>query len=634
MTIDADPVRTSGTQPSDGDAYEPLPQQEQFYRAPARFGSIPVEAEPKGWDRHQRFEKHYPRISLPTQIIERVSLGHDAPHEPNRLIWGDNLHVMRQIPSNSIDLIYIDPPFFSGRQYNVIWGDNNELRSFDDIWEGGMDGYLIWLNARLYEMKRLLKPTGSIYIHCDWHASHYIKVEMDKLFGYDNFVNEISWCYEDVGGKATNYFKRKHDVILMYQISKNREFHLQRKGLSESTIKRYSKYFDRNGQITYRNLKDSNPGVFRKLKGIPDDLDRVWLDVREGAPLNDWWSDISTIKRGFDESIGYPTQKPETLIERIIRASSNAGDTVADFFVGGGTTADVAQRLGRRWIACDQSRVAVAVTAERLKHQAVTRGLQETPISDFTVEQWGIYEAERLSQMPIEQFREFVLRTYGATRIGDPSDGPKIHGWHNQLPVWVGEPHLDSQATAGDVSDFANAIRRTPQYRQANLRDGVMLAWGFGRDAAVAAEQLRRLESVDINFVKLAQVRIGDDGFREHIVGRSTDKADYSEFLTFVQPPELAVVFRTLGGSAVTFDAGDSAVVNAGAVIINVQWDFNYDGRRFTATPGYSLQRDQQKKPRLQVTHKFDRAGKFRVACRVQDSRGGEAMWDGDVEVK
>jgi len=100
--------------------------------------------------------------------------------EPNRLFWGDNLHVMRQLPSQSIDLIYIDPPFFSGRQYNVIFGDQNELRSFSDIWEGGMPGYLIWLNARLYEMKRLLKKTGSIYVHCDWHASHYIKVEMDN----------------------------------------------------------------------------------------------------------------------------------------------------------------------------------------------------------------------------------------------------------------------------------------------------------------------------------------------------------------------------------------------------------------------------------------------------------------------
>ena len=168
-----------------------LPEQERHYRPPARFGHAPVAREPLGWDpRRPGFRNHYPDVRLPTQIVERVSLG--APEEEaNRLVWGDCLHAMRTLPSESVDLVYIDPPFFSNRVYNVIWGDEHEERSFSDIWEGGLDGYLIWLNARLYEMKRLLKPTGSIYVHCDWHASHYIKVEMDKIFGHDNFQNEI-----------------------------------------------------------------------------------------------------------------------------------------------------------------------------------------------------------------------------------------------------------------------------------------------------------------------------------------------------------------------------------------------------------------------------------------------------------
>lgn len=153
------------------EALDALPAQEKFWEPPKRFGSVPVEKEPLGWDRRKGFRKLFPQVMLPTQVVERVSFGHPEL-EPNRLFWGDNLHVMRQLPSESIDLIYIDPPFFSGRQYNVIFGDQNELRSFSDIWEGGMPGYLIWLNARLYEMKRLLKKTGSIYVHCDWHASH------------------------------------------------------------------------------------------------------------------------------------------------------------------------------------------------------------------------------------------------------------------------------------------------------------------------------------------------------------------------------------------------------------------------------------------------------------------------------
>ncbi|GFO97753.1 DNA methylase N-4/N-6 domain-containing protein [groundwater metagenome] len=138
-----------------------LPEQTDFYKVPRRFGSIPVDDLPLGCDKKEQYYKIYPRISPPFQKVERISFGHPEL-EPNRLFFGDNLHVMRMLPSESIDLIYIDPPFFSGRNYNVIFGDANEVRSFTDIWEDGMPGYLMWLNARLLEMKRLLKPTGSI----------------------------------------------------------------------------------------------------------------------------------------------------------------------------------------------------------------------------------------------------------------------------------------------------------------------------------------------------------------------------------------------------------------------------------------------------------------------------------------
>ncbi len=277
----------------------------------------------------------------------------------------------------------------------------------------------------------------------------------------------------------------------------------------------------------------------------------------------------------------------------------------------------------------------MAVTSERLKEDVAKPEFSDGPGSDFTVEHWGVYEAERLSAMHADAFREFVLRSYGTTRGSSAQDDPRIHGWRNQLPVWVGEPGLDTQATAGDVLAFANAIRRTEQYREASLRDGVMLAWGFAPDAREAAGELRAREDVDLDFVKLAQVRIGEDAFREHIVGRSTDKADYSQFLTFVQPPVVSIGYRANGGRAVTFDAGDTAVVNPGATIINVQWDFDYDGSRFAATPDYSFLRDKKtKKPTTRVTYKFRRTGVFQVACRVQDSRGGEGTWTGSVEVE
>src|SRR5208282_1832099 len=207
-----------------------------------------------------KFQHAYPTIRLPFQEVQRVEFGHNKeflaanekdpklrelfPTGANRLFFGDNLHIMRQLPSNSIDLFYIDPPFFSGRNYNVIFGDKNEMRSFSDIWEGGMPGYLIWLNARLYEMKRLLKPTGSIFVHLDWHAAHYVKVEMDKIFGYDRFLSEIVW-HKNSGSIGKTSFSKRHDVILQYAKGENYYYDGKAVGdLREQEKGTFGGYFD------------------------------------------------------------------------------------------------------------------------------------------------------------------------------------------------------------------------------------------------------------------------------------------------------------------------------------------------------------------------------------------------------
>ena len=582
-----------------------LPQQEEFYRPPARFGHVPVPRTPLGWEPKNRgFRNHYPVVNLPTQIVDRVSFG--APDlEPNRLIWGDNLHVMRQLPSESVDLIYIDPPFFSNRVYNVIWGDEHEERSFSDIWEGGLDGYLIWLNARLYEIKRLLKPTGSIYVHCDWHACHYIKIEMDKIFGYENFRNEIVWSYR-TGGVSKRHWPRKHDILHFY-VNSNSYAH----------------------NPTQERIFYDKPFFTEEV----DEGGRYFADVY----VRDSWDDIKPIINVSQERVGYPTQKPEALLERIIRASSNPGDLVLDAFAGGGTTGAVAQRLGRRWIMCDQSRVAVAVTAERLKNEVRERELGGAPTPDFTIEHWGVYEARRLAEAPPDQFRDFVLACYDA-RIPSHDDG--IYGYKGQnarIPVWVGPPQLTARVTAKDVNDFAQAIFRLPRYRgEEGLRDGVMLAWGFAPDAARAAEELREREQLSLAFVRLEQVRIDSPAFRSHIESKSTERGDYSQFLTFVQPPEVSVAWRRLKPQHYEFDAGDTQPYNPGASIINVQWDFDYKPPTFRAARGEWFHRRKGKgaSPVLDAQHTFPRTGVFTVACKVQDDKGGEGMWTGRVEVE
>ena len=480
-------------------ATDRLPSQEEFFRPPVRFGSVPVEEKPLGFDAKRGYKKLFPPIMLPTQVVERVSFGHPEL-APNRLFWGDNLHVMRSLPSESIDLIYIDPPFFSGRNYNVIFGDKNELRSFADIWEGGMPGYLIWLNARLVEMKRLLNKTGSLFVHLDWHASHYVKLELDKIFGYEQFQNEVIWSYGPKATQSTSHFQRKHDAILVYSKSPTYTFNVLLKEYSYGSLAerdtRY-KFEDNDGRYRETTRRDKRGDKYRA---------KVYL--KSGVAMTDVW-DIGVLNATATERIGYPTQKPEELLHRIILSGSNAGDVVADFFLGGGTTAAVAQMLDRKWIACDQSRVAVALTADRLTKTGEQQALgSETP--DYTVEHWGVYEKERLSKTPPEGFREFVLRAYGA--VPDASE-LGIHGRKGAIPIWVGEPSLKSQVTAEHVVTFANAIKKSLRYQQDNLRDGTMLAWSFRPDALQAAAELRDREQTSLDFVKLENVRIDSPQF-------------------------------------------------------------------------------------------------------------------------
>ena len=314
----------------------------------------------------------------PAQL--RESYGEEQNGWMNKIFWGDNLQVMSHLLKEyrgKVDLIYIDPPFDSKADYKKkidIRGlgkaesdsSSFEEKQYGDIWTN--DEYLQFMYERLVLLRELLSDKGSIYLHCDWHKAGFLRCMMDEVFGSNNFINEIVWGYEDIGSRAVKYFKRKHDTIFMYQktTSEERVFNIMRKRLSESTIKRYQPYFDEDGKITYRKLKESNPGVFSKLKGIPEDLDQPWLDINNGAPLSDWWCDISALKNGFAESTGYPTQKPESLVERIIKASTNPGDLVFDCFMGSGTTQAVAMKLGRRFIGADINLGAIQTTTKRL----------------------------------------------------------------------------------------------------------------------------------------------------------------------------------------------------------------------------------------------------------------------------
>ena len=243
---------------------------------------------------------------------------------------------MKQLPTESIDLIYIDPPFNTGKQQKT-----NGI-GYNDKANGGLSGYILFMRERLFQMHRLLKSTGSIYVHLDWHAVHYIKCKMDEIFGEKNLKNEIIWHYRS-GNIAKNSFMRKHDNILFY--SKNKElanFNMQYK-------KEYYKSIYPTKKISFKGANDAEDqhGKYRISQ-----VDSVW--------------EISHVFTLSKEHLPYPTQKPLALLERIIKASSNKGDIVADFFCGSGTSLLAAKKLGRKWIGCDISPKAVEIAQKRL----------------------------------------------------------------------------------------------------------------------------------------------------------------------------------------------------------------------------------------------------------------------------
>jgi site-specific DNA-methyltransferase (adenine-specific) len=296
----------------------------------------------------------------------------------NTLYTNDNLFILSGLNSNLVDLIYLDPPFNSKRMYSAPIGSRAAGSSFKDMWtwqdvnEGYLEtlakkylaltkfiaatsvihsntmaAYLTYMAQRLVEMHRILKDTGSLYLHCDPTASHYLKVLLDEIFGRNNFRNEIVWCYTGPGSPKMKQFNRKHDIILWYSKGKNWTFN------KNSILLPYKDGTPHSGGFTEKDGGRLVPGEYTAGK-VPET----------------WWTDIALAVRSKKENTGYPTQKPLALLKRIIEASSNAGDIVMDPFCGCATTCVAAQQLDRKWIGIDIEQQAVKILIERLSDDA------------------------------------------------------------------------------------------------------------------------------------------------------------------------------------------------------------------------------------------------------------------------
>ena len=282
----------------------------------------------------------------------------------NLLFLGENQALMNSLLNtleNKISLIYIDPPFATGGDFNLKIQIGEEGKYIDDIaykdkWEEGLDSYLSFLYQRLVKMKRLLSHKGSIYVHLDWHISHYVKVILDEIFGIENFRNEIIWAYPAASAKTRRFFIRSYDTILFYSKSDNYVFN------DDPNI--YMEYSNR----VKNALKKDEQGIFYYRGGSHNGkkLSRKVYVVQEGIFPRDVWNDIPYIRANTSEYQGFSTQKPERLLKRIILASTNEKDLIADFFCGSGTTLAVAEKLGRRWIGCDRNSHAIHISRKRI----------------------------------------------------------------------------------------------------------------------------------------------------------------------------------------------------------------------------------------------------------------------------
>ena len=281
--------------------------------------------------------------------------------ETNKLYCMDNLELLKSLPSESIDLIYCD----------ILYNTGKKFKDYDDNL-GTPQEAMEWYEPRLIEMKRVLKDTGSIYLQCDQNINYLIRNLCNKVFGIENFINEIIWHYKTYQGKAKNFFPRKHDTIFLYSKTNNYTFHLLKDKNYEKTIdfKRWKKYLNENNEIVYGNHPttdsrfDSYCNKFIKENNRNPKNGDVILKI-EGLTVDTVW-DIKAVDPKSKERVGYDTQKPKALLERIIKASSNEGDVVADFFMGSGTTCVVAKELGRKYIGCDINSRAIEITNDRL----------------------------------------------------------------------------------------------------------------------------------------------------------------------------------------------------------------------------------------------------------------------------
>lgn len=467
---------------------------------------------------------------------------------------GDNLDQLPKLPDQCIDLVYIDPPFNSNRNYEVFWGETKEQRSFEDR-HASTQAYIEFMQPRCVELARVLKPTGVFYYHCDWHASHYVKVMLDRILGGSNFINEIIWKRQSSHNDAkqgSRHLGRVHDTLLMYGGGDEYTFKHLYRPYDPEYVQAFYKYTEPETGRRYRLGDLTAPGGASPSKGNPHyefmGVERYWryskermqelykegrivqtkpgavpaykryLDEGKGVPLGSVWDDIGPVQGAAAERIGFPTQKPLRLLERIIEISSKPGDVMLDAFCGCGTALEAAQNAGRHWIGIDVSPTACRVMAKRMHDNC---GLTENERlwrigRGFVVRDLPWTEAQ-LHKLPPFEFENWAVIAVGGTpnkaHVGDMGiDGriypmsalPKNRAREDQFafmdewyPIQVKQR---DKAGRPDIDMFEAVMQRE------NREKGFFVAFDFTLDATQEARRFKERTGKDIRCITVREL--------------------------------------------------------------------------------------------------------------------------------
>ena len=466
----------------------------------------------------------------------------------NRLVWGDNKLVMASLLQEfkgKVDLIYIDPPFDVGADFSmsVAIGDESEaiekeqstleMVAYRDMWGKGTDSFLQMIYERLVLARELLKDEGLIFVHIGWLVSHQVKALIDEVFGNTQFLNQIIWkrqtAHSDIG-QGSKHFGRIHDVIFLYSKSEKFTWNMQYTPYSKEYAESFYKFIDPEtgrryqlGDITAPGgATKGNPyyeflGITRFWRFSQEKIQKLYeegriiqtkpgtvprqkryLDEMQGIPLQDLWLDINTVQPQSFEKTGYETQKPETLLERIISLASNEGDLVADFFCGSGTTGAVAERLGRKWLMADLGRFAIHTSRKRLIELQRTLHKDGKPYRAFDVYNLGRYERQWWQQERLQgadtEHRRVILEFFRAEVLTHTSS-PLLHG--RKAGAFCHVDGIDSMFTRDEAQAVAQATAA------AGGRECYCLAWEFEMDLHLLVNALTTELGVKLKLIQI-----------------------------------------------------------------------------------------------------------------------------------